>query len=286
VGVRFLILFSLRSEEVFYSLAAVVKRLQNSFDKVWIGALIQNDLRWIIQDNNSFDELISFNRTPGENKQEIKDLHADYLLDLSGEPRFWLFRSRLRVLDFKFSAGQIKSYRNSSAYPAGFREFNRKTIELLSVFDLQDDPGKISWSNPKFDDIRQQILPENFLKAYFLIDLENLDVWLESHLNKMKEWLGILEYPTVLIGNSDQKAIGNEISQTVGCSVFNTCGDLSEQESRIVRSAAKGFWGSGHNLKLWTFITGTTGTDLLSLSEEQLNSNYWVVNLRKMLKEE
>ncbi len=138
--IRFIILLPSQIEEVYYALATVVSRIKASYDEVWITAVIQENLVGIAGDDQNIDQLISFRRTPGEKIAVIKELYADYLIDISGESRFWLFRNRLRIVDFKFSVKQIKTYRDIADFKAGLSAFSIVVEDLLSVFDLVDWP--------------------------------------------------------------------------------------------------------------------------------------------------
>ena len=112
--------------------------LKASYENIWIGAIVQKELSGLLDGTDGIDQIITFNRTPGEKKRILRGMYPDYLLDLSGESRFWLFRSQLRVVDFKFSARQINTIRNTQNFSSGLMEYNRIILDLLSVFGLDD----------------------------------------------------------------------------------------------------------------------------------------------------
>lgn len=252
MSVRFLVLFPDDHAEAAMA-AHVVDVLKRTHPDSWICRLIQKDYLWISDGYPGWDDTLIFEKTPGEKKFEILDKLPDYLIDLSGNGKFWLFKNRLRLVDFSFSAKALKTIRTNSDYNSQYNSYTEELAKLLSVFDLQPF-HRLTWQveTQKILDAR---LPKAFVKSYLSL---NIDDFLDNdipHFDKIIKDLSALDFPFVLTGSMDKREMGDRISKTVGCTVFNTAGDLNVEEQRVIYSAAKGFYGVSQRIRIWSFLT-------------------------------
>jgi len=134
VSARFLILFPQEVTEIVMT-AHVVDSLRRSHPDSWIACLIQADFEWVNAGFKGSDLTLNYLKTPGEKKREILDLVPDYLIDLSGIGKFWLFKNRLRMMDFSFSAKNLKKFRSITELEQKFEKYEEEIKSILSVFD-------------------------------------------------------------------------------------------------------------------------------------------------------
>ncbi|MCK5820773.1 MAG: hypothetical protein KAH17_02760 [Bacteroidales bacterium] len=140
--VRFLVLFS--SDPIEASIAAqLVERLQRSFADVWTGLLIPEQNEWISLAPVKADEVLLFKKTPGEYRNQIRELLPDYLIDLSGEPRFWLFKKRTQLIHFSLKAKFVKANREIQEIEGRYKAYSEELDKLLATFDLAENDETI-----------------------------------------------------------------------------------------------------------------------------------------------
>ena len=258
MSARFLVLFPSDIAEVAMAFH-VIDSLRRTHQDAWIGCLIQKDVQWLSEGFKGHDATINFEKTPGEKKREILDLIPDYLIDLSGKGKFWLFKNRLRLMDFSFSVKSLKLLQTFNNLEEKLQQYEKEIQSLLSAFELL--PFKRMVYDKNSDTIVRQFIPKSFLKGFVSMNLNDFDVINPESIN-LSEYLNALDYPTVIIGEHNQRDLGDKLAREVGCTLFNTCGDLSSDEMRSVYSGGKVFISRGETRKNWAFITHKRYIDL------------------------
>ncbi|MEA1877754.1 MAG: hypothetical protein U9N86_12930 [Bacteroidota bacterium] len=141
--VRFLVLFPSDSIEASFAVQ-LLERLQRSYKEVWIGALIPEQNAWITLGPVKADETMLFRKTPGEYRNQIRDFLPDYLIDLSCEPRFWLFKKRTQLIHFTLNAKRVNAIREIRDTDDRYEAYYDELDKLLSAFELAEN-DKIVW---------------------------------------------------------------------------------------------------------------------------------------------
>jgi len=85
----------------------------------------------------------------------------------------------------------------------------------------------------------------------------------------LKEYLSALDYYTVLVGNNNRKDLGDRLAKEVGCTVFNTAGDIKGMERKSLFTAGKVLIGVGNEIDLWAFISHKRAIDLTTENDPQ-----------------
>jgi hypothetical protein len=259
VSVRFLVLFPQDWAEVAMA-AHVLDILRRTHPDAWIGRLIQNDIQWISDGYSGWDDTITFEKTPGEKKSQIRELLPDYLIDLSSNSRFWLFKNKVKLVDFSFSSKSVRIFRQTQDPEEKYTHYLNEALNLLSVFDPVE-PLRISWQTDQKNKLGE-FIPKAFLKGYLSLNLDDFGPSIYDYKDSLIRVLGILEYPVVLVGSHRQKEFGDVLCKTVGCTVFNTAGDMEAAEMRLIYSGGKMLMGTGSTLQTWAFLTNKKFVDL------------------------
>jgi hypothetical protein len=259
VSVRFLVLFPQNWAEVAMA-AHVLNLLRRSHPDAWIARLIQKDIKWISDGYSGWDDTITFEKTPGEKKSHIRELLPDYLIDLSANSRFWLFKNKVKLVDFSFSWKSIRLFRQIPYPEDQYRQYMKEALDLISVFDPVE-PMRLSWQSEDKNMI-SDFIPKSFLQGYLSLNLDDFGSTINDYQDSIIRILGVLEYPTVLVGSSGLKEFGDSLCKTVGCTVFNTAGDFEAAEMRLIYSGGQMLMGTGSTLQTWAFLSNKKFVDL------------------------
>jgi hypothetical protein len=252
VSVRFFVLFPDNQVEVAMA-SNLINVLRLSLDDVWIGQLIQQPFQWISEAFQSFDDTIFFDKSPGEKKNEILDQAPDYLIDLSGNGKFWLFKNRLRVTDFTLSGKSIRAIRSEKDNNKKNELYMEEGLTLLSVFDpVESEPLK--WKIDSLS-VRKQYLPDSIQENYLSVNLDDFSIEKIPFFDELVSFLTVIDFPTVLVGEETRSELGDSIVKAVGCTVFNTAGVLNQNERNLIYASGKAFLGSGDEVQNIAFIT-------------------------------
>lgn len=261
MNVRFLLL--LPADLVQAAMAMqLIDRIRKSFDDVWLGVIIPRALVWLSEGFVKPDQIFTFDKTPGEVKRELLDSFPDYLIDLSGTGKYWLFKNRLRVIDFKLSYKSEKKIQEAVTLEDRFEIFSFEMGVLLSPFDIASSTRQ-RWIHPEMDGFLARILPRSFGDGYAILFLSDCDEG-EELKNSMVTFLTMLDYPVVLMGDEADRDFGDTLTNQVGCTTFNVSGDFSLEEQRIICSGSRLVIGSKKEHAAWAFLVAR---NFLNLSE-------------------
>lgn len=230
----------------------LVDQLRRSFSDVWIGLLAQESIVWLTKGFPQPDKVFVYGKTPGECRHEILDHLPDYLIDLSGSSKFWLFKNRLRVTDFKLPYKRMRRIDQGASPELRLQLFHEEMQGLLSVFDLKE-PERQKWTSTEGASFLTKVLPESYHKGYMLLFLDGLE--LSSDRKKtLVTFLTMLDFPTVLLGKEEARKLGDSLTNQVGCTVFNVAGDFSEEQQQMILSGSLFLIGSNTYHQAWAFL--------------------------------
>lgn len=266
MNVRFLFVFPVHPLEAAFALQ-LLGRIQASFEDVWTGLLVPESLQWITTGSVQADEVWFFRKTPGEYRSEIKDFLPDYLIDLSGDPGYWLFRRRTQLIAFTLHPKLIKSNRLLPSPEERFRDYEAKASALLDVFDLASPERRI-WIQEGAAPLWEGVLPESYHSGYGVMSLTEFEDVYASKSKQILRFLTMLEAPMVLLGEPQNRSLGDLLTQQLGCTVFNTCGDLDSKQIMAVLSGANAFMGTSETFRAIAFLKMQTPFDIIPILDQ------------------
>ncbi len=282
MSVRFLVLFPSDPLEAVFALQ-LLNRLNKSFDGGWTGLLIPEQNEWISHCPIKVDEILLFRKTPGEHRRQIRDFLPDYLIDLSGEPRFWLFKNRTQLVHFTLSPRFLRSNLEISDLDKRYTAFSKEMDRLLDVFELSEVDW-MTWDNSEREELVNRVLPESYCEGYGTVNLETIRNLMQDQAEGLIDFFSQLDTPIVLLGKAEDRISGDLLTTKVGCSVFNACGDLSQGEEQAILASSKAFLGGGKGILAWSFLQKRISVDLGELFNEKGDVESCVENIRKQIR--
>lgn len=215
----------------------LAKRLRGGYPDGWIAYMIRHDMAWMLSGYPSEDQAFTFNKIPDEIRTQLQDELPDYLIDFSDQPGLRLFKNRLKVVDFTLKHRQVKQILAQRSLREQQDAFHRLADQILGFFELTE-PQPVFWQHPEKDSFLKKHLPESFLSGYLTVHLSNHERVIKTHKERVIKLLSMIEYSAVLIGDQKLTDLGDQINQTVGCSVFNAVGVLSAEAQLSVISGS------------------------------------------------
>ncbi len=286
MDVRFLIFFPNQTLEVLFALKHVLSSLRTTFPTAWIGGLIQNNQVWLVNNEERLDQVFGYEKTPTRRLPELRRQLPDYLIDLTGEPKWWLFRNRLKVMDFRFSKKQLNAFRTHDSLPDLYLSYKATCNQLLQVFDLNDSDQAFVWQDETCFEFVTNALPASFVAGYLVLNLEEFSGLDPVQSQNLKENLQALDHPTVLLGGMKNRSWADQLAQNIGCSVFPVCGDFTWQEEQYLVAYAAGMLGSNAEFQHWSFIQNRPRIEQEILQDEPSQSGLNIGELRGKLKKQ
>ncbi len=281
--VRYVFLLPPNLEEILFS-TPLIRSLIKSVEHAEVISAVPKQFGWVLENNPYVSSQLLYENTPSKHIKEFRDLNADYLVDLTGGKNVRWFKNRLRIMDFTFSYKTIKSFRGLKSTSDIFGSYLRAGLELLGVFDLEDDGGGIDYFYGHYKPFVEQALPESFLKNYAVLDMpEKMDS--ESDvIEKLSSLISMIERPVVLCGSGIWRKAGEAIMKNTGCTILSTCGDFTDQEQVFLRADAGVLINIERGKEIWALIFDKPHS-YINIAEAPGSWKDEITSIRKILKQ-
>jgi ADP-heptose:LPS heptosyltransferase len=221
---RFIILHSDDPSEILLA-TTLIRCLKTQVEGALVYSVVKETYKWLLESNPYLDDIFVFQDNPKELVDILKDFLPDYLIDLDGGREVRRFKNRLKVLDFTINR------RNP------VDQWTERAFGTCALFDVQDD-GKGQQFVPVNKGL--DMLPSEFLKGFIVLSLDHNAKERPISDDQIIELVVMTEKPIVVTGNSFNRDLANRISQSTGCAVFPTCGDITDSQIASIIGSSKG----------------------------------------------
>lgn len=221
---RFIVLHPDDPGEILLS-SVLIRCLKAQVEGAQVYSLVKGSHAWLLESNPFLDDIFRYQDHPREQLDQLRDFLPDYLIDLDGRREVRRFKNRLKVLDFTINKRNLHD------------QWTERSLETCRLFDVHDDGKGLQFFPAALD---QELLPSEFMDGYIVLSLES-DMKVRPLTDSDIISMAVMtEKPIVITGSAADRALADRISQSTGCAVFPTCGDLSNSENGSVLSRAKG----------------------------------------------
>ena len=237
------------------SATALIRCLKTQVEGAQVYSVVRGSHLWLLENNPYLDDIFVYQDNPKELQEQLIDFLPDYLIDLDGRRELRRFKGRLKVLDFTINR------KNSGD------QWSKRAFETCTLFDVQDD-GK----GPQFvpAPLEPELLPSEFLKGYLVLSLDSSSKSHPLSDDLIINLVVMIEKPVVVTGTLSDRNLADRISQSTGCAVFPTCGDLTPSQIAAVFGRAKGAIVFD---SIWDQVTTALGTGRVVIRENMDNEN-------------
>ena len=240
--------------------SALISALAIQVEESAICSVIHSDYAWLLEEPSLPHEILSYQNKPRSVISRIHDFVPDYLLDIQGGWKTWLFRNRLKVMDFTLQ-------RKKNHIGQG-DDFRKQIFKLVSLFDVEETEPVTHLFRNRYN---PAWLPESFQNGYVMLFLDPTThrITTESWI----EFLGLLETPVVLFGPAESRLVADILGKQVGCTLFNACGDFTNPDYFAMVHRSTGILAGGD---LWPGVGKWAGKEVLLFSDERVYNNEWI----------
>ena len=218
----------------------VVRCLKTQLADTEVHFLTKPHFKYIYDNNPYIDKLLLLKSTLGETIADIKAERYDHIIDLHNNLRTTIIKIRTGIPASAYKKQTIRKWLSLKLNlqlvpPVHLVDRYLKAVAFLGV----KNDGKPIDYYIKQDHQLPALLPALHQNGYvaFVIGATHFTKRMPNH--KIIKICRQLNYPVVLLGGSDVKENGDEISAAVGDEVYNACGVTSLDESVFLVSKAQ-----------------------------------------------
>ena len=221
----------------------VVRCIKKQLSGAEVHFLTKPAFKYIYENNPYVDKLLLLKPTLGETIKEIKAEHYDYIIDLHNNLRTALIKLNTGVKSSTYKKQRLRKWLSLKfnlklVAPTHLVERYMQTVTFLGV---KNDNAPIDYYI-KADHQLNKLLPPSHQNNFvaFVIGATHFTKRLPNY--KIINICKGLNLPVVLLGGTDVKANGDEITSKT-TNVYNACGITTLDESVFLVSKAKSIIG-------------------------------------------
>ncbi|PLX09596.1 MAG: glycosyl transferase [Marinilabiliales bacterium] len=216
----------------------VIRGIKQQVDGAVVHYLTKPQYASILESNPYVDKVHTLNSFQST-INELKDEGFDYLIDLHKNIRTYIFKHKLKVLDFSFH-----KYNKEKWLLVNFKKNNLpnkhivdRYLESVSVFDVNNDGMGLDYFIP--DNISYNIKDKLIIsEPYVAFAIGGQHETKKLPAENIKELCQGINAPLILLGGKEDFENGEIISKDLK-NVINLCGKTSLDESaHIVRQSS------------------------------------------------
>lgn len=238
----------------------VIRNLKNQLPDVQVHYCTKKSYEGILKDNPYVDQLHLLDENMGELIDELKAEKFDFFVDLHNNLRTWRIKNALGINGNRFDKLNVKKwlYVNLKVDKLPNRHIVDRYMDTVSELGVKNDGKGLDYFIPHKDEVENEWLPEAFRKEYIAVVIGAKFNTKKLPTERLIELCDRINKPIILLGGSEDKAVGEEIESffvrpegnevteeklvdlNKKAIVFNACGkfNLNQSASLIQNSRA------------------------------------------------
>jgi ADP-heptose:LPS heptosyltransferase len=218
----------------------VVRCLKTQIDNAEIHYVTKVQYQSILQDNPYIDKLFFLKESLTYLIQDLKKEKYDVVIDLHNNLRTRILKWKLGARSFSFNKLNFEKWLmvNFKINHLPDKHIVDRYLEAIKLLDIKNDALGLDYFIPDKDEIPWEWLPESHRNGFVAYAIGGQHETKKLPLEKMVELCKKINKPIVLLGGKEDFDNGEKISQTVGITVFNSCGKLNlNQSASVIKKA-------------------------------------------------
>lgn len=218
----------------------VIRCLKEQIENVEIHVLTKNRYKNIYLNNPFIDKVYDFKSQISEVIGDLKKENYDHVVDLHKN-----FRSNKVRLALKRPSSSFPKL-NVKKYILVLLKINKmpdihivdRYFEAVKQFGIVNDNKGLDFFISESDELQNADLPAEFRNGFYAFVIGGQHFTKIFPSKKVIEVCQLANYPIILLGGAEDVARGNEIVETVGENIWNSCGKLNlSQSASIIKMA-------------------------------------------------
>lgn len=218
----------------------VVRNLKQQVENVEIHYITKPQFKSILESNPYVDKVHVLKKSLKETVNELKYEHFDYVIDLHRNIRTARFKNRLKTISFSFDKLNKEKW-----MLVNFKKNNLpdthivdRYIDTLKVFDVKNDEQGLDYFIPEKDEVDLKSISEELINGYVGVVVGAYHNTKKLTKEKIIAICKQMDKPILLLGGPDNKEEGEEIKNSIGKNIYNTCGAYNiNQSASLVKQA-------------------------------------------------
>ncbi|MBN2350855.1 MAG: glycosyltransferase family 9 protein [Bacteroidales bacterium] len=211
----------------------VIRGLKKQVEGAEVHYLTKKQYYPILKKNPYIDKIHLLDNSLNNIIQELKNEKFDFIIDLHHNLRSAVVKNKLRVTDFSFHKINFKKWLivNFKLNKLPQVHIVDRYMKTLSIFDVKNDEEGLDYFIPEDENIPVEKLPIDLHKGYIAFVIGAKHATKRLPLEKIVSICNKLIFPVVLLGDNNDRQIGEIIVKQSTGRVLNFCGMYSINES-------------------------------------------------------
>jgi len=202
--------------------------------------LTKQSFKAVTEANPYIDKFFYFEKDFRDIVEQLKKEDYDYVIDLHRNFRSGKIKRALNKpshtidkLDWeKFLLTKL----HINIMPG--KHITQRSLDTIRPFGVKDDGGGLDYFIPEKDKVKEEDFPASHHAGYIAIVIGASYATKKLPVFKLRELCQKLNYPIILIGGKEDKAVSDEVSSVDPGKIYNACGKFNLNESAdLVRRA-------------------------------------------------
>ena len=219
----------------------VLRCLRNLVPGAEIHFVCKEAFRPVLENNPNIDRLFSFREDSSEILKELRMNRYDAVIDLHHNLRSLGIKRRMNTRSFSFPKLNVEKWLMVNFkinHLPNVHLVDRYMETLVPLGVKNDGKGLDYFTSPEDEKILQRI-PESSRENYIGFVIGAKHITKKMPLEKIIALVRNIRGPVILLGGSEDKQAGDQISLAAGSHVFNACGLSGINESAVLVKHAR-----------------------------------------------
>lgn len=219
----------------------VVRCLKTQIDNAEVHYVTKAQYQSILQDNPYIDKLFFLKESLNDLIQDLKKEKYDVVIDLHNNLRTRILKWKLGVRSYSFNKLNVEKWLmvNFKINHLPDKHIVDRYLETTKSLGIKNDALGLDYFIPDKDEMPLEWVPESHRKGFVAYAIGGQHETKKLPLERMVELCKKINKPIVLLGGKEDFDNGEKITQTVGLTVFNSCGKLNlNQSASVIKKAS------------------------------------------------
>jgi ADP-heptose:LPS heptosyltransferase len=221
----------------------VMRCLKKQLPDVEIHYATKNAFKGILENNPYVDKVHVLSVSTSDLIKELKQEKFDVVIDLHKNIRTLKIKWALSTKNYSFDKLNVKKWLfvNWKFKVMPDKHIVDRYLETINALGIQNDNAGLDYFIPKKDVVDLGLLPEVYTNSgYVAIAIGAQHATKRLPENKLRELIGKISLPVMLLGGKEDTAMGNALADHFPASkhILNTCGkyNLNQSASLVQQS--------------------------------------------------
>jgi ADP-heptose:LPS heptosyltransferase len=218
----------------------VIRCLKTQVEGAQVHYLTKKKFESVIEANPYVDKIYTLENNFPSIVSKLRKEHYHYIIDLHKNLRTLRLKSQLRILSFTFNKLNFKKWLivNLKINKLPDIHIVDRYLKAVTVFDVKNDNKGLDYFIPDNQTVDIVNTNNELSNGYIVYAIGGRHFTKQLPTDKTIDLLTKIEYPVVLLGDSEDYEKGEVIVNSSAGKVFNYCGRFSiNQSASVVRQS-------------------------------------------------